>query len=525
MQQNTVKIFDTTLRDGEQCPGASLNHEEKLKVAQQLEKLGVDIIEAGFPIASPDDFRAVHAIAKAVKKPVICGLARAVERDIQTAFEAIKPARKKRIHTFLATSDLHLKFKLKISRAEALAKIAEMVRFARNLCGDVEFSPEDASRSDPKFLWQALETALKAGAKTLNIPDTVGYAIPAEFGKFIAGIRKNVRGIRGATISVHCHDDLGLAVANSLEAVRNGARQVECTINGIGERAGNTSLEEIVMAIRTRKDVFQNLKTNVKAKEIYRTSRLVSSLTGFVVPPNKAIVGSNAFAHESGIHQHGILAKRETYEIMKAQDIGLDRNRLVLGKHSGRAALIARMIELGFELTQNEIDKTFDRFKMLADKKKEIFDEDLEALVMNEISEAAAEWKVETVEVIAGNKKKPFAEVVLRNSAGKKFRKTSRGTGPVDAAYSAVNAIVGEKVKLLEFRMDAVSEGIDAQATVAVKVETLPDGLHSEAQRAKGGRTYTGKGSHTDIVVASVKSYVNAVNKILAGKERMKVVL
>lgn len=524
MPQQIIKIFDTTLRDGEQCPGASLNHDEKLKIAKQLENLGVDIIEAGFPIASPDDFRAVNAIAKVVKKSTICGLARATEKDIQTAFDAIKPAPKKRIHLFLATSDMHLKYKLKISREEALEKIAAMVKFARSLCNDVEFSPEDASRSDLKFLYQALEVAIRAGATTLNIPDTVGYSTPTEFGEFIRDIRKNTRGVKNVTISVHCHDDLGLAVANSLEAVRNGARQVECTINGIGERAGNTSLEEIVMAIRTRKDIFKDLKTRIKPREIFRTSKLVSNLTGFVIPPNKAIVGSNAFAHESGIHQHGILAKRETYEIMKAQDIGLDRNKLVLGKHSGRAALIARMIELGFQLTQKEIDKTFNRFKMLADKKKEIFDEDLEALVMNEISEAAAEWKVESVEVISGNKKKPFADVVLKNSAGKKFHKTSRGTGPVDAAYSAVNKVIGEKVRLLEFRMDAVSEGIDAQATVAVKVETT-GGLSSEARRAKGGKTYTGKGSHTDIVMASVRSYVNALNKIVAGKERMKVVL
>jgi 2-isopropylmalate synthase len=321
-----------------------------------------------------------------------------------------------------------------------------------------------------------------------------------------------VRGVKDVVISVHCHDDLGLAVANSLAAVENGARQVECTMNGIGERAGNTSLEEVVMAIKTRQDFFQ-LKTNVKPKEIFRTSRLVSSLTGFVVPPNKAIVGSNAFAHESGIHQHGILAKRETYEIMKAEDVGVERNRLVLGKHSGRAALIARMNELGFKLTQNELDKSFERFKILADKKKEIFDEDLEALVVNEISEATAEWKVESVEVTAGTGKKPKAAIALRNSAGKIFKQKSGGTGPVDAAYSAVNKIVGEKVKLLEFRMDAVSEGIDAQATVAVKVETA------------AGRIYSGKGSHTDIVVASVKSYLNALNKIIAGKERLKIVL
>lgn len=508
----TIKIFDTTLRDGEQCPGASLNHDEKLKIAAQLEKLGVDIIEAGFPIASPDDFRAVNEIAKLVKKSTVCGLARAIEKDIQTAFEAVKPAQKKRIHLFLATSDMHLKYKLKMSRAEALVRIKEMVSFAKSLTANIEFSPEDASRSDPKFLYQALEVAIKAGALTLNIPDTVGYSTPTEFGNFIKNIRKNVRGVKDVVISVHCHDDLGLAVANSLAAVENGARQVECTVNGIGERAGNTSLEEVVMALKTRQDFFK-LKTNVKPKEIFRTSRLVSSLTGFVVPPNKAIVGSNAFAHESGIHQHGILAKRETYEIMKAEDVGVERNRLVLGKHSGRAALIARMNELGFKLTQNELDKTFERFKILADKKKEIFDEDLEALVVNEISEATAEWKVESVEVTAGTGKKPKAEIALRDSAGKIFKQKSGGTGPIDAAYSAVNKIVGEKVKLLEFRMDAVSEGIDAQATVAVKVETA------------AGRIYSGKGSHTDIVVASVKSYLNALNKIIAGKERLKVVL
>jgi len=499
---NIVKIFDTTLRDGEQCPGASLNHAEKIKIAQQLEKLGVDIIEAGFPIASPDDFHAVNEIAKIVKKSTVCGLARAVEKDIATAFAAIEPAKKKRIHTFLATSDLHLKHKLKISREEALEKIAKMVKFARSLCADVEFSPEDASRSDPRFLQKALEVAIRAGAKTLNIPDTVGYSTPAEFGKIVSDIRKNTRGIRTVTISVHCHDDLGLAVANSLEAVKNGARQIECTVNGIGERAGNTSLEEVVMALRTRRDVFKDLKTSVKTKEIYRTSRLVSSLTGFTIPPNKAIVGANAFAHESGIHQHGILAKRETYEIMKAQDIGLKKNKLVLGKHSGRAALVARMKKLGFSLNQQELDETFKKFKNLADKKKEIFDEDLEALLMDEINEATAKWSVETVEVVAGNLKKARAEITLRNSVGKKFRKKSAGAGPVDAAYSAVNAIVGVKVKLLDFRMDAVSEGIDAQATVTVKVE------------ADSGRTYMGKGSHTDIVVASVRSYVNALNKI-----------
>ncbi len=508
-----VKIFDTTLRDGEQCPGASLNHEEKLKVAKQLEKLGVDIIEAGFPIASPDDFRAVNAIAKVVKKSTVCGLARALPRDIETCAEAIRPAKKRRLHTFISTSDIHLKYDIKKTQKEVLTMTKDAVALACKLCPEVEFSAMDATRTDLKYLVKVLNVAIAAGAKIVNIPDTVGYATPAEFGKFVADVRKNIKGAKDVTISVHCHDDLGLAVANSLEAVKNGARQIECTVNGIGERAGNTSLEEVVMAIRTRKDVFKNLKTNVKAKEIYRSSRLVSNLTGFIVPPNKAIVGGNAFAHESGIHQHGILAKRETYEIMKAQDIGLDRNRLVLGKHSGRAALNARLVELGFELSKEELEKASVKFKQLADKKKEIFDEDLEALVSQELGEIEAAWTFEAVEILAGTKRKPSAEVALRNRSGKKFSKKSGGTGPVDAAYSAVNKIIGEKVKLLEFRMDAVSEGIDAQAVVTVKVES------------KAGKTYTGKGSHTDIVVASVKSYINALNKIIAGKERMKAIL
>ncbi len=510
MANQTIKIFDTTLRDGEQCPGASLNHEEKLKIARQLERLGVDIIEAGFPIASPDDWKAVNAIAKVIKKSTVCGLARAVEKDIQATAKAISPAKKRRIHTFLATSDMHLKYKLKISRSEALTQIKEMVRLARKLCPDVEFSPEDGSRSDPKFLYQALEVAIKAGAKTLNIPDTVGYAYPAEFGRFIADIIKKTRGAKDITISVHCHDDLGLATANSLAAVRNGARQIECTINGIGERAGNTSLEEVVMALQTRKDVFTGLKTNVKTTEIYRTSHLVSSLTGFPVPPNKSIVGSNAFAHESGIHQHGILAKRETYEIMRAQDIGLDRNRLVLGKHSGRAALNSRLLALGFELDKAELAKALERFKHLADQKKEVYDEDLEALVTNELGKHTAEWSIVNVSISSSTKRKPNAEIELINHTGKKFSKKSTGTGPVDAAYIAVDKIIGEKVKLLEFDMSAVTEGIDAQAVVTIKIET------------ESGKTYTGRGADTDITIASVQSYVHALNKVIAGKNRLK---
>lgn len=506
----TVKIFDTTLRDGEQCPGASLNHDEKLKVAAQLERLGVDIIEAGFPVASPDDFRAVSAIAKLVTKSTVCGLSRAVEKDIATCFDAIRPAKKRRIHTFLATSDLHLKYKLKLTREQALEKIAKMVAFARSLTPDVEFSPEDGSRTDPKFLYQALETAIKAGAKTLNIPDTVGYAYPAEFGAIIAGIKKNVRGIDDVTISVHCHDDLGLAASNSLAAVMAGARQIECTVNGLGERAGNTALEEVVMAIRTRKDAFRNLKTNIVTTEIARASKLVSQLTGFPVPPNKAVVGSNAFAHESGIHQDGIIKKRETYEIMKAEDIGLTENRIVLGKHSGRAALAARFAKLGYTLSDDELNKAFERFKKLADQKKEIFDEDLEAIATNQIDELSAEWTVRDVSVAAGTRKKPSAEVTLIRRDGKKFTQKANGTGPVDAAYAAVNAIVGESVKLLEFGMQAVTEGIDAQAVVTVKIAT------------KDGRTYTGRAAATDIIVASVGSYVNALNKALVGRTRLK---
>ena len=512
MPHQKIKIFDTTLRDGEQCPGASLNHEEKIKIARQLERLGVDIIEAGFPIASPDDFRAVNRIAKLVTKSTICGLSRAVEKDIETAAEAIAPAKKKRIHTFLATSDLHLKFKLKMTRAKALQRIEKMVALARSKCHDVEFSPEDGSRTDPRFLWKALEAAIRGGATTLNIPDTVGYSTPDEFGKIITNIRKNVRGIKNVVISVHCHNDLGLATANALVAVQNGARQIECTINGIGERAGNTSLEEVVMAIRTRKDFFKNLKTGIKNKELYRTSKLVSNLTGFAVPPNKAIVGSNAFAHESGIHQHGILAKRETYEIMKAEDIGLAQNKLVLGKHSGRTALSSRLKKLGFEFSTEELKNIFDKFKQLADKKKEVFDEDLEAIVSQELGTAEATWIFKEVEIIAGTRKKPVAEVILQNSAGEKFRKKSRGAGPVDATYSAVNSIIKEKVKLLDFRMDAVSAGIDAQAVVTVKVESAEQ------------KIYSGRGSHTDIIVASVKSYLNALNKVISGKERMKTV-
>jgi len=506
MKIETVKIFDTTLRDGEQCPGASLRHGEKLQIARQLERLGVDIIEAGFPVASPDDFRAVHAIAKAIKKSIVCGLCRAVSKDIEVTAEAIAPAKKQRIHTFIATSPLHLKYKLKMSEADVLARITETVGLARSLCADVEFSAEDASRSEMKFLMKAFKAAVLAGATTLNVPDTVGYSSPAEFGSFVSEIAKKFK--RDAVISVHCHDDLGQAAANSLAAVQAGARQIECTINGLGERAGNTALEEVVMAIRTQKNIFTGLRTRINTKELARTSRLVSQLTGFPVPPNKAIVGSNAFAHESGIHQDGILKKRETYEIMRAEDIGLTQNKLVLGKHSGRNALSTRLKKLGYELTKDELASAFIRFKQLADQKKELFDEDLEAIINHNISTAAADWQVLAVSVTAGTKWKPSAEVQLTNPAGKKIMKKATGTGPVDAIYAAIDKAMRTPVKLLEFGMQSVTEGIDAQAIVTVKIETAE------------GKTYTGKAADTDIIVASAKSYIQALNtaRVRMGK-------
>ena len=497
-----VKIFDTTLRDGEQCPGASLNTEQKIKVAQALDSLKVDVMEAGFPIASPDDFNAVKEIATAVEHASVCGLARALEKDITTCYAAIKKARYPRIHTFLATSDLHLKYKLKITRDQALKKAVEMVSLARSLCDDIEFSPEDGSRSDLGFLYEILSAVIEAGASTINIPDTVGYSVPDEFGKFIGQIKKNTKGMDQAIISVHCHNDLGLATANALAAVKNGARQVECTVNGIGERAGNSALEEIVMAIKTRRDYFSDLKTNVETKEIYPTSKLVSNMTSFKVQRNKAIVGSNAFAHESGIHQDGILKHRETYEIMKAEDIGLHKNKLVLGKHSGRHALKDRLFALGIELNEEQLKKAFVRFKELADKKKEIFDEDLEAIVNDEIALADKRFSLENLQVICGINTIPTATIKLKDGKEKIIEKCEMGTGPVDAIYKAINKSTGTKNKLVEFSLNAVTEGVDALAEVIVKIES-PD-----------RKSYVGKGAHTDIVVASAKAYLSAINKM-----------
>lgn len=502
MDKNKIIIFDTTLRDGEQSPGASLDAQKKLEIARSLTRLGVDVIEAGFPISSAGDFAAVKMVATDVKGPIICGLARAIKKDIDAAFKAVSPARRRRIHVFLATSKIHMKYKLRKAEEQILREAFESVKYAKTLVQDVEFSPEDASRTEKEFLFRVVEAAIDAGANTINIPDTVGYAIPEEFSQLIREIKENVSNIDKAVLSVHCHDDLGLAVANSLAAVTCGAGQVECTINGLGERAGNASLEEIVMALRTRKD-FLGKSTNIKTDQIYKTSRLVSKLTGIVVQPNKAIVGGNAFRHEAGIHQDGILKRRTTYEIMRPEDIGLETGGgLVLGKHSGRHAFSERLRKLGFHLSRSQIDKLFfKRFKKLADKKKEIFDEDLIVLVEEEISVTPKIWQLVSMEVTSGNKITPTASVKLR-SKDKTFTKISSGDGPVDACYKAIDKITGIKGRLLDYSIQAVTRGKDALGEVRLRV------------KAKG-REITGRSSRTDIIEASACAYLDAINKLL----------
>lgn len=509
-----IIIFDTTLRDGEQCPGATLNIDEKLTIAKQLARLGVDIIEAGFAFASPGDFEAVSKIAQTVgteNGPVICSLARAKQDDIKAAAAAIKPAAKGRIHTFLATSDIHLKYKLRKTREEVLSIAEEMVAYAKTFTHDIEFSPEDAGRSDPEFLYQVLERVIAAGATTVNIPDTVGYTTPSEFGGLIKGIKANVPNIDQAIISVHGHNDLGLAVANFLEAVKNGARQLECTINGIGERAGNAALEELVMALHVRRQYFNPFLgrdvdsvaalTNIDTKQIYKTSRLVSNLTGMLVQPNKAIVGTNAFAHESGIHQDGVLKNKLTYEIMDAQSIGLTENQIVLGKHSGRNAFRTRLKELGFEMSENDLNKAFVRFKEVADKKKEITDWDLEALVNDEIQQTPDLFKLELVQVSCGSNASPTATVTLRNPQGEELTDAAIGTGPVDAVYKAINRVVNVPNNLIEFSVQSVTAGIDAIGEVTIRLK------YEE-------KIYSGRSANTDIIVASAQAYVNALNKL-----------
>ncbi|MFO5491780.1 MAG: 2-isopropylmalate synthase [Cuspidothrix sp.] len=519
-QADRIIIFDTTLRDGEPCPGATLNIDEKLVIAKQLARLGVDIIEAGFAFASPGDFEAVSKIAQIVgteNGPVICSLARARHDDIKAAAAAIKPAAKGRIHTFIATSNIHLEYKLKKTKPEVIAIAEEMVAYAKSFTDDVEFSPEDAGRSDPEFLYEVLERAIAAGAPTVNIPDTVGYTTPSEFGAIIKGITENVPNIDKAIISVHGHNDLGLAVANFLESVKNGARQLECTINGIGERAGNAALEELVMALHVRRQYFnpflgraENSEvplTNIDTKQIYKTSRLVSNLTGMLVQPNKAIVGANAFAHESGIHQDGVLKNKLTYEIMDAQLIGLSDNQIVLGKHSGRNAFRTRLKELGFELSENDLNKAFVRFKEVADKKKEISDWDLEAIVNDEIQQAPDLFKVELVQVSCGSNAQPTATVTLRTPDGQELTDAAIGTGPVDAVYKAINRVVNVPNELIEFSVQSVTGGIDALGEVTIRLR------HQS-------RVFSGHAANTDIIVASAQAYVNALNRLYAALEQ-----
>lgn len=495
-----VRIFDTTLRDGEQAPGNSMSLNEKVRMARQLERLGVDVIEAGFPIASPEDFESVKAIALACKEAEVCGLARAMEKDIRRTWEAIECAAKPRIHTFVATSEIHMKHKLKKTKEEVLQMAIEAVTLAKSLCDRVDFSPEDAFRSERNFLYQVVEAAIKAGADVVNIPDTVGYATPDEYGRLIKDIVENVPNIDQAIISTHCHNDLGLAVANSLAGVINGARQVECTINGIGERAGNASLEEVVMTLKTRPD-FYDLQTKINTTEIWPSSRLLSSITGVPVQPNKAIVGANAFAHESGIHQDGILKERTTYEIMRAEDIGLESNKLVLGKHSGRHALKDRMQSLGYNLEQEELNDLFEKFKNLADKKKEVYDADL-LLLINQNETEELHYKFKDLEVRTGTTEIPSAKIWLENKEGKIVEAKAEGDGPVDAAFQCVDQIVQIENKLLEYSVNAVTEGIDAQATVAVQIESE-------------GKIFSGSDSSTDIIVASVKAYLEALNRAI----------
>jgi len=496
-----IKIFDTTLRDGEQSPGASMNVEEKIQIARQLVRLGVDIIEAGFPIASPGDFDAVKRIANEVPGAVIAGLARAREEDIKRAWEAVRDAPKRRIHTFHSTSDIHLKYQFRVSREEALKRSVEMVKYARSLVDDVEFSPMDATRTDIPYLIEVVEAVIKAGASTINIPDTVGYTSPAEFGSLIKAIKEKIG--EQAVISVHCHNDLGMSVANSLAAIMNGAGQVECTINGIGERAGNCSMEEVVMNLVTRKD-FYKAKTNIRTKEIIRTSRLLTRITGIQVQPNKAIVGANAFAHESGIHQDGLLKEKMTYEIIKPSDIGLKETELVLGKHSGRHAFKSRIRELGYELTSEEIEVAFEKFKRLADQKKDIFDEDLEALVSEGVGRIPAVYSIEDLSITSGMSVRPTAALKL-NVKGKVIDSIEHGDGPVDAVYRAIVAATKTKSRLLKFEVKSITGGTDALGEVLVSLE-------------EGSRKARGQGADTDIIVAAAKAYVNALNKLAARK-------
>ncbi|UCG59213.1 MAG: 2-isopropylmalate synthase [Phycisphaerales bacterium] len=510
MSEERILIFDTTLRDGEQSPGASLSIPQKLEIAQQLAVLGVDIIEAGFPISSPAQFEATRLVAEQVQGPVIAGLARANEADIEAAGKAIAPAKKRRIHTFIATSPVHMKYKLKKSSDEVVKMAVDAVKCAKSFVGDVEFSPEDACRSEMPFLVEILTAVIEAGATTLNIPDTVGYALPYEYGRLIAQLISDVPGIDACTISTHCHNDLGMAVANSLAGVRNGARQVECTVNGLGERAGNAALEEIVMGIHTRADFFasqtgsKQLITNIKTREIYRTSQMVSQLTGFVIQPNKAIVGANAFAHEAGIHVDGILKERATYEIMTPETIGLGGSRMVLGRHTGRHGFVDRCAQLGFKLTAKEVEQAYERFLEIADKKKEVFDEDLAVIINDEVRVVEQIYRLEYLHVACGTGTLPTASVKMCVK-GEVKQAAAYGDGPVDAAYEAIRQATGESPKLENYSIRAVTSGKEALGEATVRI-------------AEDSRSHVGRGVSTDIIEASAKAYVDAINRMVAAR-------
>ncbi len=534
MHPNYVAIFDTTLRDGEQSPGATLTSVEKVEIAHSLARLGVDVIEAGFPAASPDDLEAVRRIAVDVGNPspgvsiisrsvpIICGLARATKSDIDAAWEAVQYASRPRIHTFLATSPIHMRYKLKMDPEEVVERTQEMVAYTKKYCEDVQFSPEDAGRSDPEFLYLVIGEAIKSGATTINIPDTVGYTTPSEFGALIAGIVENTPGIEKVVLAVHCHDDLGLATANTLAGIRAGARQAEVTINGIGERAGNTSLEEVAMILHTRRAVL-GLETGIDTTQIARVSRMVSNYTGISVQPNKAIVGANAFAHEAGIHQDGLLKNQATYEIMQPETVGLQKSTLVLGKHSGRHALRVRLDELGFDLNEEELDQTFSRFKDLADKKKAITDADLEALVSDEIYQPQEIFSMDGLQVACGTIGMPTATVRLIGPDGELKVQAAIGTGPVDAAYKAIDEIVQVRNTLLEFSIRAITEGIDALGEVTVRLQAENGAVPHRTSPQDGQthrRTFGGHSTDTDIIVAAAKAYLAALNKLLAASRR-----
>lgn len=508
MKGERVLIFDTTLRDGEQAAGTSLNPQEKLEIARQLEVLGVDIIEAGFPITSEGDFEAVRLISREMRTSTVCALSHANAQAVERAWAAVKKAKKSRIHIFLSTSSVHLDYQLKKSPDDVLKLATSSVALASKYCGDIEFTPMDTTRTDVKFLYRILEAVINAGANTVNIADTVGYAIPSEFGKLIEGIFKNVPNISKAVVSVHCHNDLGLAVANSLEAVQKGARQIECTVNGIGERAGNGALEEMVMALKTRNDQF-HLSTNIKTEQLYKTSRMVSELTGFVVPQNKAIVGANAFRHQSGIHQDGVIKKANTYEIMDPRSVGVPSSALVLGKVSGRHAFKERLLELGYSLDEEAMHHAFKAFKELADKKKEITGRDIQSLIGEEMRVASEVYHLDHVGVSCGNNSMPTATVRLIGPNKEVLADAALGTGPVDAVYKAINRLVRVPNQLTEFTVNSITEGIDALGEVLIRIES-------------SGASYSGRGADTDIIVASAKAYMNALNRLLAARRHKR---